>query len=316
MEWFPVPIALWSRQRALDGIARTIERASDIMILVTGATGTVGRALIDHLRTAGERVRATTRHPATAQLPTDVEVVRADLSDRSEVAAAMRGVDRVFLLSTGPAIPEHDAVVAAAAADASVARLVKLSSGRTGDDTATDPIPTWHRAGEHAVRASGVPWTIVRPLGFMSNALHWAGTIRDHGAVYAPYGQGRIAVIDPRDIAAVAQVALTTDGHDGQVYTVSGPQALSPAEQTAVLGEVIGRRLGFVEVEPEQARRAIIDHGVPADMADAIMALRATALEAFTSVVHDTVERVTGVPPRTFRAWAVEHAAQFRSAAA
>ncbi|MFI7002848.1 NAD(P)H-binding protein [Nocardia sp. NPDC050175] len=286
------------------------------MILVTGATGTVGRALIDQLRTAGERVRATSRQPADAQLPADVEVVRADLGDPSQMAAAMRGVDRVFLLSTGPAIPEHDAIVARAAADAGVERLVKLSSGRTGDDTATDPIPTWHRAGEQSVRTSGVPWTIVRPLGFMSNALHWAGTIRVRGAVYAPYGQGRIAVIDPRDIAAVAAVALTADGHDGQVYTLSGPQALSPGEQTAVLGEVLGRSLEFVEVAPEQARQAIVEHGVPAEMADAIMALRATALAAFTSVVHDTVERLTGAPPRTFRQWAIDHAAEFRSAAA
>ncbi|MFI6170065.1 NAD(P)H-binding protein [Nocardia sp. NPDC051052] len=286
------------------------------MILVTGATGTVGRALIDQLRAAGEHVRATSRHPADARLPAGIEVVRADLGDSTHMAAAMAGVDRVFLLSTGPAIPEHDAVVAQAAAAAGVARLVKLSSGRTGDDTATDPIPTWHRAGERSVRGAGVPWTIVRPLGFMSNALHWAGTIRAHGAVHAPYGQGRIAVIDPRDIAAVAAVALTADGHDGQVYTLSGPQALSPREQTAVLAEVLGRPLEFVEVAPEQARRALLEHGVPADLADAIMALRATALAAFTSVVHDTVERLTGEPSRTFRQWAVDHAAEFCSAAA
>ncbi|MFI6040488.1 NAD(P)H-binding protein [Nocardia sp. NPDC051321] len=286
------------------------------MILVTGATGTIGRALIDQLRTAGEHVRATSRHPADAHLPADVEVVRADLGDPADMAAAMAGVDRVFLLSTGPAIPEHDAVVARAAAEAGVTRLVKLSSGRTGDDTATDPIPTWHRAGERSVRASGVPWTIVRPLGFMSNALHWAGTIRAYGAVHAPFGQGRMAVIDPRDIAAVAAVALTADGHDGQVYTLSGPQALSPREQTAILAEALGRPLEFVEVAPEQARQAILEHGVPADLADAIMALRATALAAFTSVVHDTVERLTGAPPRTFRQWALDHAAEFCSAAA
>lgn len=316
MDPFTVPVALLPKQRAFDLNARAIERGSNTMILVTGATGTVGRALIGQLLTAGEQVRATSRNPAAAKLPDDVDVVRADLRDSTRLAAAMRDVDRVFLLSTGPGIPEHDAVVAGAAAQAGVARLVKLSSGRTGDDTATDPIPTWHRAGEQSVRACGVPWTIVRPLGFMSNALHWAGTIRARDAVYAPFGQGRIAVIDPRDIAAVAAVALTTDGHDGQIYTLSGPQALSPGEQTAVLGEVLGRPLGFVEVAPEQARQAILDHGVPTEMADAIMALRATALESFTSVVHDTVERLTGTPPRTFRQWAADHATEFRSAAA
>ncbi|MFI6214389.1 NAD(P)H-binding protein [Nocardia brasiliensis] len=286
------------------------------MILVTGATGTVGRALIEQLLAAGEQVRAVTRRPESARLPAAVEVVRAELGDAAAVAAAMRDVDRVFLLSTGPAIPEHDAAVAGAAAAAGVGRLVKLSSGRAGDETATDPIPTWHRAGEAAVRASGVACTIIRPLGFMSNALHWAGTIRAYGAVHAPYGQGRIAVIDPRDIAAVAAAALTTDAHLGRIYTLSGPQALSPGEQTAIIGEVLGRQLEFREIAPEQARQALLDHGVPAELADAIMALRATALASFTSVVHDSVERITGVPPRTFRQWATDHAAEFRLGAA
>ncbi|WP_029902110.1 NAD(P)H-binding protein [Nocardia brasiliensis] len=286
------------------------------MILVTGATGTVGRALIEQLLATGERVRAVTRRPESARLPAAVEVVRAELSDSAAVAVAMRDVHRVFLLSTGPAIPEHDATVAGAAAAAGVTCLVKLSSGRAGDETATDPIPTWHRAGEAAVRASGVACTVIRPLGFMSNALHWAGTIRVHGAVHAPYGQGRIAVIDPRDIAAVAAAALTTDAHLGQIYTLSGPQALSPGEQTAIIGEIIGRTLEFHEIAPEQARQALLDHGVPAELADAIMALRATALESFTSVVHDSVERITGAPPRTFRQWATDHAAEFRLGAA
>ncbi|WP_338767053.1 NAD(P)H-binding protein [Nocardia vulneris] len=286
------------------------------MILVTGATGTVGRALIEQLLAAGEQVRAVTRRPESARLPAAVEVVRAELGDAAAVSAAMRDVDRVFLLSTGPAIPEHDATVAGAAAAAGVTRLVKLSSGRAGDATATDPIPTWHRAGEAAVWASGVASTVIRPLGFMSNALHWAGTVRAHGAVHAPYGQGRIAVIDPRDIAAVAVAALTTDAHLGQIYTLSGPQALSPGEQTAIIGEVLGRKLEFREIAPEQARQALLDHGVPTELADAIMALRATALASFTSVVHDSVERITGVPPRTFRQWATDHAAEFRLGAA
>ncbi|WP_433682613.1 SDR family oxidoreductase [Nocardia sp. CA-119907] len=281
------------------------------MILVTGATGTVGRELVGQLLASGVSVRATTRRPETAGLPDGVEVVRADLGDPDALVDAMRGVDRVFLLSSGPEIPTHDANLALAAARAGVGHLVKLSSGRTGDDTATDPIPTWHRAGERAVRDSGVAWTMVRPLGFMANALHWAGSIRDHGAVYAPFGQGRIAVVDPHDIAAVAARALTTDGHEGQIYTLSGPEPLSPGEQTGILADVLGRPLRYVEVAPAAARQSIIDHGVPDEMADAIMALRATALEAFTSVVHPTVERITGIPPRSFREWAEHHRHHF-----
>ncbi|MEV5838429.1 SDR family oxidoreductase [Nocardia sp. NPDC052112] len=285
------------------------------MILVTGATGTVGRELVGQLLARGVRMRAMTRRPELAELPDDIEMVRADLGDPDSLTAAMRGVDRVFLLSSGPEIPTHDANLAQAAARAGVEHIVKLSSGRTGDDTATDPIPTWHRAGEQAVRDSGVPWTMVRPLGFMANALHWVGSIRDHGAVYAPFGQGSIAVVDPHDIAAVATSALTTESHEGQIYTLSGPQPLSPGEQTEILADVLGRPLRYIEVAPATARQSLIDHGVQDEMADAIMALRATALEAFTSVVHPTVEHITGVLPRPFRVWAENHRAHFARAA-
>ncbi|WP_232542061.1 SDR family oxidoreductase [Nocardia bovistercoris] len=118
------------------------------MILVTGATGTVGRSLVDQLAVSGAPVRALTRRPADAGLPDAVEVVAGDLGDRACIAAAMHGVERVFLLSTGPDIPVHDANVLHDAARAGVGHVVKLSSGRTGDDTATDPIPSWHRLGE------------------------------------------------------------------------------------------------------------------------------------------------------------------------
>ncbi|GAA3434813.1 NAD(P)H-binding protein [Kutzneria kofuensis] len=280
------------------------------MILVTGATGEIGRTVVDELLARGLKVRATTRNPERARLPDGVEVVRADLGDPEAVARAVSGVDGVFLLTGGSQIPLHDKTVAHAAAQAGVRRIVKLSSGRVGDDTATDPIPAWHRAGERAVRESGVPWIMLRPMGFMSNALMWAGPIREQGAVFAPYADGRVTVIDPVDIAAVAAVALTT-ADTGQVLTLSGPQALSPGEQVEILGAALGRPLRFVEVEPAAARQAIISHGVPDEMADAIMALRATALEDFTSVVHPTVQRVTGRPAGTFRAWAERNRAAF-----
>lgn len=205
----------------------------------------------------------------------------------------------------------HDADLAEAAVRAGVTHIVKLSSGRAGDPVATDPIPTWHRAGERAVRDSGVAWTMLRPLGFMSNALHWAGTVRTRDTVYAPFGQGRIAAIDPGDIAAVAVVALTHPGHEGQTYLLSGPEPLSPADQTAILSEMLERPLKFEEITPDQARDALLRLGIDPDMAAAIMALRATALEAFTSVVHPTVEQLTSRPPRTFRDWAQAHRTKF-----
>lgn len=280
------------------------------MILVTGATGTVGRVLVDQLVAAEVPVRALSRR-AVANLPDAVDVVPGDLNDRSSIAAALRGVDRVFLLSTGPDIPVHDANVVLEATRAGVSHVVKLSSGRTGDDTATDPIPSWHRHGEQALRDSGLAWTILGPLGFMANALHWARSIRNQNSVFASYSHGRIAVIDEHDIASVAATVLTSDGHDGQTYLLSGPEALTPAEMTAILADVLGRPLRFVEVEPSRARQTILDHGQSELMADAIMALRATALESFTSTVHPTVQDITGVRPNTFREWSIRHVTDF-----
>ncbi|WP_280361650.1 SDR family oxidoreductase [Nocardia wallacei] len=124
------------------------------MIVVTGATGTVGRLVVEQLCALGARVRAVTRRPSTASLPAGVEIVRGDLGEPDGLPGVLAGADRVFLLSAGPELPRHDAAVAAAPARAGVAHIVKLSSGRAGDAAATDPIPAWHRAGERA------------PLGF------------------------------------------------------------------------------------------------------------------------------------------------------
>jgi uncharacterized protein YbjT (DUF2867 family) len=246
----------------------------------------------------GAPVRAASRRPAEAGLPAGVDVVHADLGDPDSLLDALKGVEQVFLLANGPDIPQHDANLAHAAAHAGVATIVKLSSGRAGDPSATDPIPAWHRAGEQAVRASGVAWTFLRPMGFMSNTLTWAGSIRRDNAVYAPFAGGQVALIDPDDIAAVAASVLSVPGHEGQTYTLTGPQALSPAEQVSILGEVLGRPLSYVEVTPDVARQAVLE---------AIMALRATALQEFTSAISPAVQDVTGTPATSFREWAQRH---------
>ena len=281
------------------------------MILVTGATGTVGRALVDQLHAIGAPLRAGTRRPADATFPEGVEVALVDFDKPDTLPAALEGVDRVFLLSGGPDGPTHDARVAAAAAEAGVAHIVKLSALSSGDDTATDPISGWHRAGEKAVRDSGVPWTFLRPTGFMANAAMWADTIRSHDTVYAPFGAGRTAVIDPRDIAAVATVVLTTPGHEGQAYPLTGPSPLSPGEEVEILGSVLGRSLSYVDVPPEVARKAMIDGYMPAEVADAVIALLATGLDASSAAVHPYVEKLTGNAPRTFAQWVEEHRAAF-----
>jgi uncharacterized protein YbjT (DUF2867 family) len=277
------------------------------VILVTGATGTIGRALLDQLLHTDRPVRALTRNPDAGALPAGVDVVRGDLGDPDTLVTALTGVDEVFLLSAGPDVPRHDANLARAAALTGVRHVVKLSALTVADPTATDPITTCHRAGEHAVRTSGVPWTFLRPSGFMSNALRWADTIRSHDTVYAPYGSGHTAIIDPYDIAAVALITLTTPGHDHQAYSLTGPAALSPGEQVDILADVIQRPLRYVDVPPPAARQAMTDAGLPDAIADAVIALLATGLEPDSATISPTVEKITGSPPRTFSQWAQTH---------
>jgi uncharacterized protein YbjT (DUF2867 family) len=281
------------------------------MILVTGATGTVGRALLDELATTGEPVRAMTRRPATADLPGSVEVVGGDLDDPASLEDALRDVDRVFAVSTGPAGPVQDRDLAVAAAKAGASRIVKLSTLSVDDDRIDDPITRWHRAGEDAVRDSGVPWTFLRPTGFMSNALHWAGTIASHDTVYHPYGDGRVALIDPRDIAAVAATVLTRPGHDGRAYPLCGPEALGPADEVAILSEVLGRPLRYVEVSPEDAHRTMVERGMPPELADAVVAKAATTREPGVGIPDRELSLLLDTTPRTFRAWVRDHAAAF-----
>lgn len=281
------------------------------MILVTGATGTVGRILTDQLLLAGALVRVITRRRANVNLPAGVDIVRADLGDPGSLPTALTGVDQVFLLSNGPQIPEHDSNIAVAAARAGTTRIVKLSVARAAEATASDPLARWHRAGEQAVRDSGLDWTFLRSVGFMSNALHWTNSIRTENTVYAPYGDHRNAVIDPHDIATVAAVVLTTQGHEQQAYRLTGPEAISPVEQTNVLADVLRRPLRFIQVHPVRARQELVNRGISAEVADGIMAVRAAGLDDSLAIVHPTVERITGRPARSFRDWCQHHQADF-----
>jgi (4-alkanoyl-5-oxo-2,5-dihydrofuran-3-yl)methyl phosphate reductase len=284
------------------------------MILVTGATGTVGRALVDALTAAGEPVRAMTRRPHTAGLPAQVEVVAGDLDDPRSLEDAVRDVDRVFLLSAGPDGPSQDHHLATVAAKAGVDLVVKLSTLSTGDDRIDDPITRWHRAGEEAVRDSGVGWTFLRPTGFTSNAVHWAPTIVGQDTVYHPYAAGRVALVDPRDIADAATTVLTAAGHEGRAYALCGPEVLGPADEVAILADVLGRPLRYVEVSPEAARRAMTDRGMSAELADAVVAKYATTLEPSVSVPDGDLRSLISGPSRTFRDWVRDHASRFARA--
>ncbi|MCP2338327.1 NAD(P)H-binding protein [Actinomadura rupiterrae] len=272
------------------------------MILVTGATGTVGRELVRVLAARGERVRAVTREPAKASFPDGVEVVRADFDDPASLEDAAKGADAVFMLSApGPWIVRHDEVILAAARAAGAGKIVKLSAIGTGDHPEDRD---WHRPGEQALKESEHAWTILRPSSFASNTLHWADAIRTGQPVPNSMADGRQGVIDPADIAEVAAHAFVSSDHDGRTYTLTGSEAISVLEMADVLGEIIGRRVETVPLALEDYRERLTRAGLdPAFVTTAVEGSRLVA-SGGNETVTDDVERVLGRPPHTFADWA------------
>jgi (4-alkanoyl-5-oxo-2,5-dihydrofuran-3-yl)methyl phosphate reductase len=282
------------------------------MILITGATGTIGSEVVKALLPAqAGRLRVLTRNP-DAVFPDGAQKVVADLGD-SDLTPVLDGVHAVFSITDGLNIAAHDRRLAAAAQRAGVQRVVKLSVRNVGHD-GTDPITTLHRAGEEAIRDSGIAWTFLRPTGFMSNVLGWAGMIATDQVVYAPFAAGRAAVIDPADIAAVAAACLTEDGHNHRVYELTGPEPLTPADQVATLSKVLGRDLSYVEADPTGMLKQMVSYGMPSDQAQAVVELFRSTLQPYNGKPTDDVTTVTGRPAHSFTDWVEAHRAAFPTA--
>jgi uncharacterized protein YbjT (DUF2867 family) len=262
------------------------------MILVSGATGTIGSDVVRRLDALGQPVRALTRDPARAAAPAGVEVVRGDLDDPVSLAVAVRSVSTVLLLAPpGPRQAEHDLALLAAARDGGVDRVVKLSAIGTG--LASHPkMGEWHQPGEEAVRASGLEWTILRPTSFASNTLAWVGAISAGEPVPNPFGAGEQAVVDPRDVAAVAVQALTGTGHSGQTYTLTGPSALTTREQTAVIGAVLGRDVHILELTLDEWRAMLVESGADAAFIDKVVDGVTFVRKGLNAAVTDDVYRM------------------------
>ncbi|MEV4256521.1 NAD(P)H-binding protein [Spirillospora sp. NPDC049652] len=275
------------------------------MILVTGATGTVGRELAGVLAARGEQVRAITRDLAKAKsLPDGVEAVRADFTDPASLLDAAKGAAAVFMLSApGPWIPRHDEAILAAARAAGVAKAVKLSAIGTGDGEDDD----WHLPGERALRSSGLAWTVLRPSSFASNTLSWANAIRAGLPVPNPMGDGRQGVIAPADIAEVAARVLTSSDHDSATYTLTGPDLLSNPEMAERLGRVIHRKIEMAPETPDAYRARLTAAGLPsAFIAKAVRGAHLVASHG-NAILTPDVERVLNRPPTPFTTWATTH---------
>ncbi len=224
------------------------------MIVVTGATGNVGRSLVSQLVAEGQPVRGLTRDPDRAALPAGAEAVRADFADPAALAALFAGATGLFINLS--AVGEHTPVVLAAAIPAGVRRVVMLSSDAVDDDPdEANPLVAHHIAPERAVMASGSQWTLLRPNGFAVNSFQWAPQIRAGDVVRAPFAGARSAPIHEADIAAVAVRALVDDGHHTAIYLLTGPEAFSNAEQVGIIGAALGRDLRYEEI-PRRAGQA------------------------------------------------------------
>ncbi|MFC4114501.1 NAD(P)H-binding protein [Nonomuraea zeae] len=276
------------------------------MILVTGATGNVGSELVDALAGAGERVRALVRNPAAGAPRPGAELAGGDLNRPESLSEALDGVRGLFLLPGYADMPG----LLARARDAGVGRVVLLTSGSAALADMDNAVSRYMALSERAVRESGLPWTILRPRAFMSNVLRWLPQLEAGDVVRVPFAGVPLAAVDPYDIAAVAALALLEDGHEGRTHELTGPCALLPADQVAVLAKVLDRDLRCEGLTNAEAR-AEMEATMPVQYVDAFFRFYADGT-LDESQVHPTVEEVTGRPPRTFEQWAHAHAGAFR----
>lgn len=275
-------------------------------ILVTGATGNIGSALLRELHQAGAApVRGLTRDAARASFPEGTEAVEGDLAHADSLQAALEGARSLFLLSGMGA----EAEVLAAARRAGVEHVVLVSS------ITVQTHPQLAAAGENLaverlLKDSGMAWTILRPTQFASNTLWWAEAIREQGVVRAPYADIGLPAVHPGDIAAVARAALTEPGHQGRTYVLTGPECVTARQQVAAIAAALGREVPFIEISREEAHPQLAAF-LGDETADAVLDLMGGDVNDELLKVHDTVSRVTGAAARSFQQWASDNGAAF-----
>ncbi|RST08237.1 NAD-dependent epimerase/dehydratase family protein [Streptomyces sp. WAC07149] len=281
------------------------------MIVVTGATGNIGRTLVPLLAEAGEEVVAVSRQPRPAGLPAGVRHARADVGDAAGMRPVLDGADAFFILLGGElnGHGESPRALLDAAEAAGVKRVVLLSS-QINSTRPEAPSHSRLRAFEAAVRESGPDFTILRPGGFASNAFAWAESVRTKRTVFAPFVDVALPVVDPADIAAVAAAALREDGHAGRTYELTGPEAISPRRQAAVLSEALGEDVAFVELSREEAH-AHMARFMPEEAIGGTLDVLGLPLPAEREVGPD-VERVLHRPAGSFADWVARNLPAFR----
>ncbi len=285
------------------------------MILVTGATGNVGREVVNLLVDDGQEVVALTRNPAAAELPGGAHVVGGDPSRPQTLISALSGVEAVLISPRALGDATAGAATAkllALAAEQGAERVVALSAVTVQYAAGYRRFADTFKAVEDAVKASGLRWTFLRSADYAANALAWAPQIRSVSVVRGAYGDAATSTIHERDVAAVAAKALVNPKHAGHAYVLTGPHSLTQREKVRLIGEAIGKELSFEELPPERLRQAMLAQGLPEDVPDRLLgSLADYARQPGPS--SNTMEQVLNRPALTFAEWAAEHAAAFRN---
>ncbi|MGA5820271.1 NAD(P)H-binding protein [Kitasatospora sp. NPDC094028] len=285
------------------------------MIVVTGATGTVGAKVVEGLRERGEAVRAVVRpgSKGLAEWGDAVERAEADFADAAALDAALAGADTVYLLvAVHPEMAAHERnVIDAAVRTGRRPRIVLHAAAGVEQRPEGVRFVGAHVAGLDHLRASGLPWTVIAPNGFHQNFLGMAGAVQA-GSLAVPGGAGAVSYVDARDVAAAAVEVLAGAGHEGAVYTLTGPEALTHGELAERLAAVADRPVAYTAVPPEQALAGMLAAGWQPWRAEGMVELYGLYAAGHASAVSPDVARLTGRPPRSFAEFAAEHAAVFR----
>jgi len=269
------------------------------MILITGASGNVGKEVLRQITQTGVEVRAAFQSVSkAADAPSGVEIVTVDYNEPETLRSALKAVERVFLVGPPTAqLPALEGKAMEVIAQSGVQQVVKLSA--MGGREAI--FPRQHAESEDYIQSTGVPYTFLRPNGFMQNMVNYnAPTINTQNTFYGSEGDGRVSQIDVRDVAAVAVKALIGDGHVGKAYTLTGPEALTNSEVARILSDEVGRQIRFINLSPEKLRDALRSAGVPEWNADALLDLQRLYREGKASTVTRDVEQILGRKATSF----------------
>jgi uncharacterized protein YbjT (DUF2867 family) len=284
-------------------------------ILITGATGKVGGAALDNLGYADIELRVLVQDGSKAESleGRGVEVALGDFLEPETLGPALEGVDTVFLLTPihPEQVPQATNVIEAAKESGNAPRIVRVSVHQASHEAPTR-ISRQHAEIEDKLVSSGLPYTFLRPQSFMQNTLMAAPTVASQGRILQPMKDGRLGMIDARDIGEVAAKILTEDGHEGKIYTLTGPAAISFYDVAEALSEVLDKEVGYVSIPPERAKEAMLSRGIPEWVADALNEYAKAHSEGYSDWTTDHFESLTGHPAASYEEFASDFKRVFR----